>query len=383
MIQFGWMSTSLAVGAAHGLVTAALLATTPRNAQANRFLALLIVLMTAQLVPYIIGFAGFYDDYPALSYLPVNVSLGYGPALYFYVCGLTAQKPAQKWSWHFLPMLVQLGYYVFVFLHPLAFKNRWDTYVHVPYVDPAETMLIFASFGGYLWAALRRSQSYQAWLDANLSNREEFRLSWLRSFLLLLSLTLLLWIGFQLTDWFLRDIGYFQWFWFYVWLTGLVYVLGLLGWRNAGLAYPQPGPAVSAPEPEPEHTPEQSAAPAPPARDWQKQGQLWAAEIAARGWWRDPALTLATLARHLGTNASYVSRALNEGLGETFNGFINRLRVEAVQKALAAGGTEDLLTLAFDAGFNSKASFNRAFKAVTGKTPSENRQKQAGARLIS
>jgi AraC-like DNA-binding protein len=57
--------------------------------------------------------------------------------------------------------------------------------------------------------------------------------------------------------------------------------------------------------------------------------------------------------------------------------------VEAVQKALIAGGTEDLLTLAFDAGFNSKASFNRAFKAVTGKTPSENRQKQAGARLTS
>jgi AraC-like DNA-binding protein len=371
MIKFGWMSTMLAVGAAHGLITAILLLTAAHNRIANRYLALLLFLITAQMIPYIIGFAGYYDAYPWLSFLPVNFSLGYGPALYFYVRQLTTQQLPARWHWHFLPMLVQFLYYVLVFLQPLAFKNDWDRNIHVPWIDPLESLLIFASFGWYLWLAWQQVQRYQAWLEANLSNREEFRLTWLRVFMLLLAVTLALWIGFQTTDWFMRDIGYFQWFWLYVWLAGLIYVLGLLGWRNAGLVYPQPA------EPQPALDTD------PRPRDWNVQGEAWAAEIIRNNWWRDPELTLTDLARKLGSNSTYVSRALNEGLGETFNSFINRLRVQAVQTAIARGDSRDLLSLAFDAGFNSKASFNRAFKAVTGKTPSENRQEMLDGRLTS
>lgn len=50
-----------------------------------------------------------------------------------------------------------------------------------------------------------------------------------------------------------------------------------------------------------------------------------------------------------------------------------RLRAEAVAARLAAGEPGELLALAFDAGFGSKASFNRAFRARFGMTPSEYR----------
>jgi len=36
----------------------------------------------------------------------------------------------------------------------------------------------------------------------------------------------------------------------------------------------------------------------------------------------------------------------------------------------------DVLAIAFDAGFNSKASFNRVFKRLTGQTPTEYRRRQ-------
>jgi AraC-like DNA-binding protein len=72
----------------------------------------------------------------------------------------------------------------------------------------------------------------------------------------------------------------------------------------------------------------------------------------------------------LGTNTAYLSRGLNEGAGENFNAIINRRRVSAVQHWLASPTEQrDMLSLAFDAGFSSKASFNRAFADFAGMSP--------------
>lgn len=111
-----------------------------------------------------------------------------------------------------------------------------------------------------------------------------------------------------------------------------------------------------------------------PERDWAGLGQQWLAEIESRGWHRDPDLSLAVLARRLGTNTAYLSRALNDGLGRNFSGLINGLRSRDVAAAITGGSRADLLDLAVDAGFSSKASFNRAFRAEFGCTPSEFRQ---------
>ena len=49
---------------------------------------------------------------------------------------------------------------------------------------------------------------------------------------------------------------------------------------------------------------------------------------------------------------------------------IGALRVGWLQQRLAEGAADDLLDLALQAGFASKTSFNRVFKAQTGMTPS-------------
>ena len=119
----------------------------------------------------------------------------------------------------------------------------------------------------------------------------------------------------------------------------------------------------------------------PTGRDWATQGREWLTRTEAAGWWRDPELSLDRLARHLGTNTAYLSRALNEGLGLSFNEAINRLRVDEVGRRLASDAADgDLLDIAFAAGFSSKTSFNRSFKARTGKTPSQFRATAVQAR---
>ena len=58
---------------------------------------------------------------------------------------------------------------------------------------------------------------------------------------------------------------------------------------------------------------------------------------------------------------------------KNFNEFINHYRVEACKAKILAGETIhlSLLGIAFECGFNSKATFNRTFKKLTGSTPSQ------------
>jgi AraC-like DNA-binding protein len=105
-------------------------------------------------------------------------------------------------------------------------------------------------------------------------------------------------------------------------------------------------------------------------------GERWRQATEAAGWWREPDLTLAELARRLGTNTAYLSRAVNEGLGMNFNAFVNRMRAEEVARRMQADpDARDLLQLALEAGFSSKATFNRAFLAALGVTPSAFRRR--------
>lgn len=365
MIRFGSFSTTLAAGMAFGLLVALLLATTRRNATANRLLAGVLVVLVLKLAPYALGFAGFYEAYPWLSFAPLSFGLALGPLLYLHVVRLTTGALPRRWGWHLLPAALQCLYCLVLFVQPLPVKDAWADRVDGPWIDPAETWLELASLLVYLVLALRRHRAYQAWLDATLSNREQFRLPWLRNVLAALLVVLPLWIAYEAVSAALR-FDYFQRFPLYAGLAALVTWLGLEGWRHADLAYPLPADVEAGPA-EPTDAPRATT-----VRDWAAQGARWRDALAAGGWWRDPELSLPRLARHLGTNTSYLSRAFNDGLGQSFNAVVNALRVDAALAELAGPSPpDDLLAMALRLGFNSKTSFNRLFKARTGRTPSQ------------
>lgn len=394
-IRFGSWSTLLSLGVAFGLVVAVALLLQPRNRVANRLLAALMLVVALTLVPYAIGYAGFFDVYPWLSFLPVDWRLALGPLLWLHVVALTQGRLPARWRWHLLPALAQGAYYTVCFVQPLAWKNDWDGRVHVPWIDPLESALLVLSMAVYLLAAWRQRLQYMSWLDGHVSNAEDHRFTAMRNLIGALTLVLLLWAGFDIATRVAR-LDYFQRFPLYAALMVLLYVLGLEGWRQADRVHPHPGA-----EPEAAPLPDASAAsapvsasraspdaPAPAPPDWAALGQRWRDRTAEAGWWRDPELTLDRLARHLGTNTHYLSRAFNEGLGSNFAQVIGGLRVAWVQEQmrLRPPGTE-LLALALEAGFSSKTSFNRVFKASTGLTPSQWRDRwrdqrgdQAGAK---
>ncbi len=88
-------------------------------------------------------------------------------------------------------------------------------------------------------------------------------------------------------------------------------------------------------------------------------------------------ISLITLASSIEVNPKALSYVINEHMHKNFNQYINDWRIEEVKKRLNDKKYSNLkmLTIAFDCGFNSKSTFNLAFKKATGLSPSEYRSK--------
>lgn len=84
-------------------------------------------------------------------------------------------------------------------------------------------------------------------------------------------------------------------------------------------------------------------------------------------------LTLKELASMLPCSPNHLSQAINSGYGKTFYHYINSYRIREFLEMIALPENKKFtfLALAYDAGFNSKTTFNKYFKLETGKTPSE------------
>ncbi len=89
--------------------------------------------------------------------------------------------------------------------------------------------------------------------------------------------------------------------------------------------------------------------------------------------YKDPELTLGDLAKMLTIQPGMLSQVINSKEGKNFYDYINTLRAEAFKRLLSQPDSRQytLLSLAFECGFNSKTSFNRNFKKITGMSPSQ------------
>ncbi|MEM7689749.1 MAG: helix-turn-helix domain-containing protein [Pseudomonadota bacterium] len=93
--------------------------------------------------------------------------------------------------------------------------------------------------------------------------------------------------------------------------------------------------------------------------------------------WREPGLTIASLSERLDVPEHRLRALINRRLGyRNFSAFLNRHRIAEARLALVDKAKVDLpvLTIAMDLGYNSLATFNRAFRSETGTTPSDFRR---------
>lgn len=364
-LAMNWRSGVLAGLALAILLFAIALLVRQQNRAASVWLALFLLAAAVNAIPFIIGFAGAYDIWPGLTFLPTDMSPLVGPLLLLHAHALVHGEPAGERKWLFVPGIAYLLYQLWAFTMLGDYRAKWDFSgsVHVPYVEPV-VLAVSAGLALYsLWRIIALTRAYRGWLAANRSDDDEFRPTWLTHFIVLMGLLVAAWLVDNLMTP-LFGASYFARYWPGLATLMVVLILGVEAWYRLEAPYPAIAEAGEVEED------------TPTGRDWAAEGARVRAAVIEQRLFLEPRFTLDALARHMGLNQNYASRAVNEGLQTSFSDFINGLRVEYAAERLGEGGG-NVLEVALDAGFNSKASFNRAFKRHTGMTPTQFRAQQA------
>ena len=86
----------------------------------------------------------------------------------------------------------------------------------------------------------------------------------------------------------------------------------------------------------------------------------------------NPECSIDSLAKKIETNRQYLSVIINDKFDSNFNQFINTYRIKEARKLLLDKEYDKYTidAIAKLSGFKTKATFNAAFKKITGVTPS-------------
>ena len=228
-----------------------------------------------------------------------------------------------------------------------------------------EALLLAVSCAVATGLLLRR---YRRFLRATQSVYEELDPSWLSHFLIAISVVLLVWLGFEAADQWFGPLSYRARYPMFLMIGAVLLYLGLAALSRIRVPFVplgrMPGPTAQSTEP-----------------DWRAQGARLQRLVVDEQWHLEPRLSLRDLATRAGTNDTYVSRAINQGLGLNFNTLINEARIETAKSLMRAEPDARLLDIAQLAGFNSKATFDRVFRSLCGETPSAWRRRTAASEV--
>jgi AraC-like DNA-binding protein len=404
-LTLDWLHIIVLLGATQGAFLAVALASKRTNRTANRLLAAAMLAFSLGLATTVYHAAGLVPVMPQFFGVGYPLLFLYGPLIYLYAVAAADRnnRLTRKDVWHFVPfaatVVAGLPIYLMSGAEKVAFFQGLAAGGRPPLLILVADPLKFVSGIGYAVATIVFLRRHRERVKESYSSTERVNLRWL------------VWLGGAAAA---------------IWLLAvviqvldaagvmsvargddaialaiavLVYSIGYRGLRQpeifryetaefpvqvlrpaiatatpptlaAGAAEPEPGPDATGRY-------ERSGLTEAEAR------RLKASLLAAMDQdspWKDSELTLADLASRLDTTPHKLSEVLNAEVGQTFYDFVNGYRVREVQRRITAGEAKarKILSLALDAGFASKSTFNEVFKKHTSQTPSDFRQAAGG-----
>ena len=403
MFTFNPYSGLLLVGVVQGLVYAVLLGLRARREErfSDVFASLILVIGTLYAAQWMLGFAGWYDSRDwrttVMFYVDWSHLAAMGPLVWIYFRALTNTdfRWRRRDGWHFAPaLLFLLSHLLFAgydtIIHAGIYGNAFECFggsrgpamdfknERLSLLNDVEDVFVRPQLPVYLYLTLREYLRYRRYITGEFSNAGELGLRGLRNLLYVLLAGLLAALLGDLLSLATGTSGYEGEWPRYFFMSVMVFAAAILFYgldlrRTGQLRFASPA------SPSEEGTAESWAAGLGHARvpeageDIDRWAEALDARLAAYSDYLEPELKLADLAARIGTNASVLSRVINSRHGVNFNDFVNNLRCASFLERIRRGEHQrhTLLSLALDSGFNSKSTFNRAFRKAYGFPPGE------------
>jgi AraC-like DNA-binding protein len=349
----------------------------------DRILGFILLCNAIKIAFWMLGFAGWYETHDRLTsfmfYFPFNNIILIGPLLYFFFLSLTNAEFhfEKKHRKHLLIPVLWIVFivskliidYVFYYPFPAIEENQYGT--KGPFAESDKKFLAgfisYVVFFYYLYLTLKEYKSYKEYIKENFSDNEEISFSWLRNILYAIIVGVLIIFLFNIIEIIRGSTYIFDWY-SYLFLGLITYYLSIAGYftRPRVLYKLHFTPEKFHPKGEYTEDPKFNSV----SDEWKKKLLL---HMENKKPYLEASLSLGELADQLTTNTSLLSKVINDGTGRNFNDFINSYRVQETIEKLKKGEhqSQTLLGIAYDCGFNSKATFNRSFKKITGFSPKE------------
>lgn len=395
LFNFGFYSSLLLIFFVHTIVYSFLLLKKYYNQQqtSSFWLSIFLLLSASYITPWMLGFAGWYSMQPyrdILFYTPFQHVFLIGPILYFYIQSLLnpAFQFKKKYVLHFLPAILYFLYCVLMVIYDklivkeyyfLADQSDRD-------LDAWYQIAGFISMIIYFIVSIQYYNIYKKILVQVLSNADDFAFTWVRNFFIAFLTLLIAWVILIFFETFF-EMSYAKAWWYFFSYAIICYYIAIEGYANAvkskiffksNLLQPQkitlllPTKQILFLEPyqKTETSDLENNNDIEEFEQWKKNIETL---ITKERLYENAELSLPELSKRLQINIPLLSKIINKGFGLNFNDFINQYRIEAVIDALMLGKHKKntLLGIAFDCGFNSKSTFNRAFKKHTALSPQE------------
>jgi len=330
------------------------------NRIANRFLALALVTMILSMVRMLVIDIRLETYLPGWDRLPMQYLLALGPLTYFYVLKITHPSYIFQWKHllHFSPLLLELGVLALEIRESIITGAVTYNTSAFRLLNPVLQLLIFISIITYIYRSDKLIQNFYRRLQPMLMDRSLLEFRWLRRLLAVNALLWLFWIACAAVDYFgyQNQLGIHVYYPFYIFFTVIIIWTAV-----AAFLKPQAGLVA-----------QQPAASKPSVPSGPREKGTWLKKVMeANFYYRDPELSLTSLAEKLGSTSHELSAIINTILKKSFNDFINEYRARDVIVKMQDPAYDHitLLGIAFEAGFNSQSTFYRAFKQLTGKSP--------------
>lgn len=385
--DFNEKSSILLVFFLHGLVFATLLFIKGMQSdeKSNYWLSFFTLLCSLYIAPFMFGYSGWYGNKiyrDILFYVPFQQLLLLPPILYYYFKTLFDKsfKFSKKDIPHFLPAVLYLLYALIIFIIDKIVLKEYYFYEDGKDKDLDTWYQVtgFISLAFYLVLSLKLYTKYKKIIYDTVSFADKMLFKWAKrfliAFLLLLSIRVLFFI--LNPEW--GEFG--KKFWYYVCFSILFYFISISGYVNSIrsiISFNGVNSDVDNRINDKISTELNALQTINEDRNEIQDLSVWKEKIenlmALDKLYENPELTISDLCNKTDTHSKKISEVINQGFGLNFNDFINHYRTKAVINRLEKGdhNTVTLLSIAYDCGFNSKSTFNRAFKRETTLTPKE------------